>query len=153
LACSENEKEESGVVDFSCGLYLQFRDELNSYFQGDISAVVRQNFPVLRFGFQGTIPKVMLDNEASGGEAGFHYSLKYSDGLLRLLWLSARIASSVGKTASLKDVVAALAFDHESMQETGITPRTGLADFDHDVRTVVCHGSVHTHAEWPRDGI
>ena len=45
LACSENEKEESGVVDFSCGLYLQFRDELNSYFHGDISAVVRQNFP------------------------------------------------------------------------------------------------------------
>jgi len=95
LACSENEKEESGVVDFFCGLYLQFRDELNSYFQGDISVVVRQNFPVHRFGLPGTFPKVMLDNEASGGEAGFHYSLKYSDGLLRLLWLSARIASSV----------------------------------------------------------
>jgi hypothetical protein len=28
----------------------------------------------------------MLDNEACGGEAGFHYSLKYKDGLLRLLW-------------------------------------------------------------------
>ena len=59
----------------------------------------------------------MLDNEASGGEAGFHYPLNYSDGLLRLLWLSARIASSVGKTASLKDVFAALVIDHESMQE------------------------------------
>jgi hypothetical protein len=26
-----------------------------------------------------------------------------------------------------------------------------VADFDHDVRTVVFHGSVHTHAEWPRE--
>jgi hypothetical protein len=143
LACSENEKEESAAVDFFCGLYLQFRDELNAYFQGDISAVVRQNFPKRRFGLQGTIPKVMLDNAASGGEAGFHYSLKYSDGLLRLLWLSVRLR-----------IVAALAFDHESMQEiarVGITPRTGVADFDHDVRTVVFHGSGHTHAEWPRE--
>ena len=79
-------KKESGVVDFFCGLDPQFRDELNSYSQGDMPAVVRQNFPVHRFRFPGTIPKVMLDNEACGGEAGFHYSLKYKDGLLRLLW-------------------------------------------------------------------
>jgi hypothetical protein len=73
--------------------------------------------------------------------------------LLRLLGLSARIASSVGKTASLKDAVAALTLDHESSQEiarVGITPRTGVADFDHDVSTVAFQGSVHTHAEWPR---
>ena len=100
----------------------------------------------------------MLDNEASGGEAGFHYSLKYSDGLLRLLWLSARIASSVGTTASLlKDVVAALAIDHESVQEiarVGIKPRTGVVDFDHDARTVAFHGRcAHACGMAARDGI
>jgi hypothetical protein len=26
VACSENENEESGFVDFFCGRYLQFRD-------------------------------------------------------------------------------------------------------------------------------
>ena len=50
--------------------------------------------------------------------------------------------------------MAALALDHESMQEiarVGITPRTDAADFDPDVRTAVFHGSAHARAEWPRE--
>ena len=39
----------------------------------------------------------------------------------------------------------------QEIARVGITPRTGVADFDHDVRTVVFHGSVHTPAEWPRE--
>jgi hypothetical protein len=39
----------------------------------------------------------------------------------------------------------------QEIARVGITPRTGVADFAHDLRTVVFDGSVHTHAEWPRE--
>jgi len=124
---AQKTKKKSGVVDFFCGLDPQFRDELNSYSQGDMPAVVRQNFSVHRFRFPGTIPKVMLDNEVLRWRSWF--SLFAEVIRTGCCGCCGRMASSAGKAASLKEVVAALALDHASMQEiarVGIHARAWL---------------------------
>lgn len=155
LACAENEKKQAGIIDVLCGLYLQDRNEITRHFRGDFAAVVSRNFPVNRYGREGLFPKAMLQRLASeSGESSFFFSLNYSDDVLRLLWLSQKLANAVGKRHSLADVIAAVALDQEWMDELarcGLTPSRELADFDHDVRAVVFHATPHTGKEWPRE--
>jgi hypothetical protein len=158
LACAENQKKETGILDFFCGLYLQDRGGITPHFTGDFAAIVNQNFPIHRFGREGLALKVMLDHIAStdefeSGTPGFSFSLKYSDELHRLLWLSAKLANAIGKKASLKDVVAAVALDKawtDELQRGGLVPSRTIADFDRDVGTVVFHESQHMGEGWPR---
>jgi len=91
---------------------------------------------------------------SESGEAGFSFYLNYGDDVLRLLWLSRRLANAVGKKPSLKNVVAALALNREWVDElsrSGFTTIHELADFDRDVRTVIFHATPHTGKEWPRE--
>jgi len=156
VACAENQKAETGVVEFICGIYLQCRDEITAYFKGDFATLVNQNFPIHRFGHEGLAPQVPPRREVSGQESAMTWSasLNYSDELLRLLWLSARLANSVGKAASVKDVVAALALDQswiEELSQIGIVPSRIAANFDREVRTIVFYAALHTTEGWPRE--
>lgn len=151
LACAENQKKETGLVDFLCGLYLQFQDEVAHHFTGDFAAVVSRNFPIHRFGQEGLVPKNMLDGmteeNPSDSATQFFFSLNLSDELLRLLWQSAKLANAVGKKASLMDVLAATALDanwNEELLRSGLTSRRFVADFDRDVRTIVFRAAPHT---------
>ncbi len=155
LACAENQKKQAGIIDVTCGLYLQDPEEMTRHFRGDLVSVVSKNFAIHRFGREGLFPKVMLEKSASeSGESEFAFFLNYSDDVLRLLWLSATLANAVGKKASLKDVVAALALEREWMDElrqSGLTPSRNVADFDKEVRTVIFHATPHTGEGWPRE--
>jgi|SRR5580693_434119 hypothetical protein len=154
LACAENQKKHAGVIDVICGLYLQDRDEIGRHFKGDFEAVVKRNLPVHRLGREGLFPKDMLQGLASeSGESSFSFSLNYSDDVLRLLWLSQKLANAVGRRPSLTDVIAAVALNPEWMEELsqcGLTPSRELADFDQEVRTVIFHATPHTTEGWPR---
>jgi hypothetical protein len=153
LACAENHKKQAGIIDLFCGLYLQDREEIARNFRGDLPAVISQNFPIHRFGRDGLFPKAMLEQSASeSGESGFSYFLNYSDDVLRLLWLSAKLANTVGNKPSLKDVIAAAALEREWMDEllrSGFTPSRTALDFDKEVRTVIFHATPHTGEGWP----
>ncbi len=155
VACAENQKAETSVIDFICAIYLQCQDEITPYFSGDFAALINQNFPIHRFGHEGLAPKAMPYQETSehGSAMGWSASLNYDDELLRLLWLSARLANAVGKAASIKDVVAALALDRswsDEVSRAGISPRRTVADFDSQVRTIVFYASLHATEGWPR---
>ena len=154
LACAENQKNQAGIIDVLCGLYLQDRDEISRHFKGDFADVVTRNFPVHRFGREGLFPKAMLQGLAyESGESSFSFSLNYSDDVLRRLWLSQKLANAVGKKPSLTDVIAAVALNPEWMDELsqcGLTPSRELADFDQEVRTVIFHATPHTTEGWPR---
>ena len=155
LACAENAKEQAGIVDVLCGLYLQDREEISRHFGGDLGTVVSENFPIHRFGRDGLLPQAMIEKSASeSGESGFSFFLSYNDDVLRLLWLSRRIANAVGKKPSLTDVVAAVALNPDWMDElsrSGFTPSRELADFDQDVRTIIFYATPHTGKDWPRE--
>lgn len=156
VACAENQKDKTGIVDFFCGIYLQCSDEITPHFNGDFAALLNQNFPIHRTGHEGLAPKVPPNRETSGNDSaiGWSVSLNYSDELHRLLWLSAGLANSVGKAASVKDVIAALALDQDWIDElaqTGIKPTRMVADFDREVRTIVFHATQHTGEGWPRE--
>ncbi len=82
----------------------------------------------IRFGREGLVPRVMLDHVTSEDEScsSFGFSMRYTDELHNLLWLSARPPNAVGKKPSLKDVVAAVALKRAWMNELAaneITPR------------------------------
>jgi hypothetical protein len=155
LACAENQKKQAGIVDVLCGLYLQDPEEIKRHFSAEFEGRVKQNFPSHRFGRDGLFPKAVLEQLASdSGEAGFGFYLNYSDDVLKLLWLSRRLANAVGKKPSLNDVVAALGLDQEWVEElsrSGFTSSHELADFDRDVRTVIFHATPHMGKEWPRE--
>jgi hypothetical protein len=155
LACAENHKKQTGIIDIFCGLYLQDREEIARHFSGDFPAVVSQNFPIHRFGREGLFPKAMFENLASeSGESGYMFPVNYSDDVLRLLWLSATLANAVGKKASLKDVIAAATMDREWTDELlrrGLSPSRNVLDFGTEVRTVIFHATPHMGEGWPRD--
>lgn len=157
LACAENQKGETGIIEFICGLYLQDQKEITSHFRGDFSELVSRTFPQHRFGQEGLVPRVMLDGMASGVDScgsGFSYTLEYGDELHRLLWLSARLANAVGKKASLKDVVAACSLNKywvDELARNGLELTRILADFEREVATVMFHTSVHSSEGWPRE--
>lgn len=154
LACAENGKEVSGIIDLFCGLYLQYQKEVADHFRGDFDVVLKQNFPKHRFGVEGLFPQVVLDKVTSDDDSsGFEYSLKYSDELLRLLWLATTLANAVGKKASLKDVLAAATQDTGWMDELlrhGLAPARKIADFKTDIETVVFYATTHMNEAWPR---
>jgi hypothetical protein len=59
----------------------------------------------------------------------------------------------VGKSASVKDVVAALALDRDWLDElsrTGIVASRNVANFEKEVRTIVFYAATHTGEGWPR---
>jgi hypothetical protein len=156
LACAENQKKQAGIIDVMCGLYLQDRDEMARHFRGDFKSFVSRNFPIHRLGREGFVPKAMLDQLASeSGEAeAVGFSVNYSDDVIRLLWLSERLANAVGKRASLKDMIVAIALDREAMDalsRSGLTPGRALADFDQEIRTIIFHATPHTGEGWPRE--
>jgi hypothetical protein len=88
------------------------------------------------------------------GESGFSLSLNYGDDVLRLLWLSHKLANTVGRKPSHKDVIAAVALNQEWMTELswcGLKLSRELADFDDEVRTVGFHATPQTAEGWPRE--
>ena len=101
--------------------------------------------------------KQCFDNAASESDAcdlGFGFSLRYSDELLRLLWLSARLANAVGKKASIKDVIAAVSLNSDWTDELsrhGLEHGRILADFDKEVTTIVFYAAPHTSEHWPKE--
>lgn len=154
LACSENHKEETGIIEMFCGLYLEYQRELADHFRGDFATVVKQTFPKHRFGDQGFIPEVVLDKITSDDDScGVGYPMKYSDEVLRLLWLATTLANAVGKKASLKDVLAAATQDASWMDELlrhGLAPSRKIANFQMEVETVVFYATIHMGEGWPR---
>jgi hypothetical protein len=155
LACTENQKPETGVIDLFCGLYLECQKEVADHFRGDFAVILRENFPKHRFGDEGLIHEAVLERIASDDEScGFSYPIKYSDELLRLLWLAASLANAVGKKASVKDVLAAAMQDIGWMNELsqhGLIPAHKIATFSADVQTVIFFNSTHMSEHWPRE--
>ena len=82
------------------------------------------------------------------------HNLRFSDDLLRLLWLSATIANAVGKKPSLKDVVAAVSLDRawtDDLRRIGLEPSHEVADFQREIETVVFHATAHSNEGWPKE--
>jgi hypothetical protein len=154
LACAENGKKETGLIEFFCGLYLHYRNEVSDHFKGDFDAVLTRTFPKHRYGVEGLIPDAVLEKATVDDESGgIMYSVKHSDEVLRLLWLATALANAVGKRASLKDMIAALTQDRRWTSELahhGLTPAHKVANFESDIGTVVFHATTHMHATWPR---
>jgi hypothetical protein len=126
LGCAENELAQTAFIEFFCGLYLQYQDQLKLYFSGDLYALVQRILLKHRFGEAGLMPEQL---PTSGGVG---YTMNLSDNLLRFLWLVARLANAVGEKAGLKNVAVALALDQECLGElerNGITFKSELADF------------------------
>ena len=97
LAGSENGRHETGVIEFFCGLYLQFEEGIGRHFRGDFAGVLDKTFFKHRFGRKGLVPEVM-GGATSSGEV--FYTIHYSDDVLQLLWMSMRLANAVGKKPS-----------------------------------------------------
>ena len=156
LACAENHKNETGLIDFFCGLYLHFQDELTRHFQGDFAALLEGNLPKRRCGRLGLVPESILYQASSQGdsaEAAYMSNLRLSEDVLRLLWLSARLANAVGKKPSLKDVLAAVSLDRawiDELRRAGLEPRHSVADFESEVETVVFHSTAHSNGTKPK---
>ena len=154
LACAENEKKETDLIDLFCGLYLHYKNELSDHFSGDVDVVLRKTFPKHRYGIEGLIPSAALEKATEDDDdGGIMYSVKHSDEVLRLLWLATSLANAVGKRASLKDVIAALTQDRHWTSELsrhGLTLAHAVANFDSDIRTVVFHADTHMNTAWPR---
>ena len=153
LACFENQKATTGIVEFFCALYLQDQAEIARNIRGDFTAVLKQHLPKHRSGLHGLVPQTMIEQAASDSCSGFGYPLAYDDELLRLLWVAARLGNAVGKKASVRDVIAAITLDKDWMTElrqNNLQPARDLADFENQVRTVIFHGSPHSTEGWPR---
>jgi hypothetical protein len=156
LASAENGKKETGIIEFFCGLYLHYQDELANHLRGDFAAAVNKSLPKHRSGKKGLVPEIMLDSagESDSCSSGYMYNVQYSDDLLRLLWLSATIANAVGKKPSLKDVVAAFMLDQRWIGElrvAGFEPKCKIANFQEEVETVIFHATPHSTEGWLRE--
>ena len=78
LACAENGKKETGLIEFFCGLYLHYRKEVSDHFNGDFDAVLTRTFPKHRYGVEGLVPNAILEKAATDDESGgFSYSVKH----------------------------------------------------------------------------
>lgn len=101
LACAENGVTPTGLIEFFCGLHLQFTKELETHFDGDVGALLERIFPKRRFGDKGLVTEKVLENAATDEDSSFGYSVVLSDGLIRLLWTATRLAGAVGRKTSL----------------------------------------------------
>ncbi len=152
LACAENKVASTGLLEFFCGLYLQFGQELQFHFEGNAVALLERTFPKHRFGDKGLVTETVLENAASDTDSSFGYSVVLSDDLLRLLWTATRLADAVGRKTSLKDVIAAITLENawlEELRRNGVVPDRKLRDFK-DVLNVVFFVTVHAHSGWPK---
>jgi hypothetical protein len=150
LACAENKVVSTGILQFFCGLYLQFGQELQSHFEGNSVALLER--PKHRFGDKGLVTEKVLENAASDTDSSFGYSIVLSDDLTRLLWAATRLADAVGRRTSLKDVIASIALENawlEELRRNGVVPARKLHDFK-DVLNVVFFVTVHAHGNWPK---
>lgn len=154
LACSENGKKETDLIEFFCGLYLHYQAELSRYFNGDFNAVLNRTFPKHRYGVEGLIPDAALENVTTDDDFdGILYYVKHSDEVLRLLWLATALANAVGKKTSLKDVLAALTQDGSwttELSRHGLTFAHRVANFGSDIGRVLFHATAHMNTAWPR---
>jgi len=152
LACAENNLASTGLPEFLCGLYLQFRQELRVHFDGEVVALVERTFPKHRFGDKGLVTERVLENAASDEDSGFGYSVVLSDDLIRLLWTATRLADAVGRKTSLKDVIAAITLEDEwlgELRRNGVTPKEKLRDFG-EVLNVIFFATLYAHGRWPK---
>jgi hypothetical protein len=152
LACSENRIASTGIPEFFCGLYLQFNEELQVHFDGEIVKLLERIFPKHRFGDKGLVTEEILEKAASGEDSSFGYEVMLSDDLLQLLWKATRLADAVGRRTSLKDVIAAITLEDKWLVElrgNGIAPGRKLRDF-RDVLNVVFFATLHAHGSWPK---
>jgi len=142
------------LIELFCGLYLHYQRELADHFSGDFDAVLKRTFPKHRYGVEGLIPGAALEKATTDDESGgIFYSVKHSDEVLRLFWLATALANAVGKKASLKDILAAVAQEWRWTSELsrhGLTLAHRVANFGSDIGTVVFHATIHTNAAWPR---
>jgi hypothetical protein len=113
LACAENGVTSTGLIEFFCGLHLQFKEELETHFDGDVAALLKRIFPKHRYGDKGLVTEKVLENAATDEDSSFGYSVVLSDSLIRLLWTATRLADAVGRKTSLKDLIAAITLDDE----------------------------------------
>jgi hypothetical protein len=154
LACAENGKQETDLIQLFCGLYLHDQKELSRHFTGDFDAVLKQTFPKHRYGVEGLIPDAVLDKVTEDDDSGgIMYSVKHSDEVLRLLWRAMALANAVGKRASLKDLIAAGTQDSRwasELKRHGLTPAHRVANFASDIETAVFHATTHMNTRWPR---
>ena len=152
LACAENKVAPTGILEFFCGLYLQFGQELQCHFEGNVVALLERIFPKHRFADKGLVTENVLENAASDNDSSFGYSVVLSDSLIRLLWTATRLADAVGRRTSLKDVVAAITLESawlEELERNGVVPSRKLHDFT-DVLNVIFFVTVHAHGGWPK---
>ncbi|MGO9402481.1 MAG: hypothetical protein ACLPVW_03300 [Terriglobales bacterium] len=152
LACAENGLTSTGMIEFFCGLHLQFKEELQTHFREDVGALVERIFPKHRFGDKGLVTEKVLENAATDEDSSFGYSVVLSDSLIRLLWTATRLAGAVGRKTSLKDVIAAITLDDDwvgELQRNGVSPRGRVRDF-RDVLSVVFFATLHAHGSWPK---
>jgi len=70
LACAENGKKETGLIEFFCGLYLHCRKGVSDHFNGDFDAVLTRTFPKHRYGVEGLVPDAILEKAAGDDESG-----------------------------------------------------------------------------------
>ena len=103
---------------------------------------------------EGHFTEAALDKITSDDESGgFSYPVKYSDDLLRLLWLATTLANAVGKKTSLKDVLAAITQDRSWTDELlrhGLQPVRKIVSFKAKVETVLFYATIHMSEHWPR---
>jgi len=76
LACTENSVASTGLSEFFCGLYLQFRQELQVHFQGEVVGLLKRTFPKHRFGDKGLVPEKVLESAASDADSSFDIQLR-----------------------------------------------------------------------------
>jgi len=148
-----NQKSETGIIELLCMMYLDAPNEVARHISGDFGKVVRQIFPALprRQASGGAISFYNQQMPEGGSTASeFGCLVNYSDELLRLLWLSARLAGAIGKKASYMDVIAGVSLENcwmEELARVGLSLRESVADFDAEVRSVVFCASPHSRED------
>jgi len=73
LGVFRNQKNQAGIIDLLCGLYLQDRNEIARHFRGDIAVVVAGTFQYIASVVKD-FPKAMLQGLASesANQVPFH---------------------------------------------------------------------------------
>lgn len=153
IACGENKQEPPSIIDLVCGLYLGYPEQVAQYFQGDFVAALNQNFPKHRFGDDGLRPAPAIENGDSGKDSGsFGFDMKFSDDILRILWLATALANAAGKKTSVQDVVTAVLQDQvwkDELPRYGLEPMHKVANFKAEVESIIVFVTAFARKRWP----